>query len=406
MSRMAPVLRTVLIDSDTESLGTVRRVLASSAAAVVVGEFAGPGEALVEAPARRPDLVIVEIPERRAAEGPESASRLVEELSKALPDAAIFATGPSVSGEFVLKVMRAGAVEFLARPVERTDLVAALEKLTRFRRGSAPDRKLGRVTAVFSTKGGIGVTTLATNVAVRLAESGRSTLLLDLDSRQSDVATFLNLHSTYSVLDAFENVGRMDESYLRGLLTRHASGLWVLPGPHRMERIQFGAEPVRVGIEIMRSHFDHIVLDLRHDLDPGTAVALEAADAILLLTSLDVAAVRSTASGIAALRQLGITSQKVSVVVMRDDTGEDVTVKHVRDALDMPVFWRVPNDYPAVVAAVNAGVPVITAAPRSRVAKSLVELADWLAQARPGRRPEKRPFSLRRLVWNTKEPGV
>ena len=79
---MASVLRTILIDSDPESLATVRRVLAASSSAVVVGEFAGLGEALVEAPARRPDLVIVEIPERRAAEGPESASRLIEEVSR------------------------------------------------------------------------------------------------------------------------------------------------------------------------------------------------------------------------------------------------------------------------------------------------------------------------------------
>ena len=130
-------------------------------------------------------------------------------------------------------------------------------------KGGGSERKPGRVTAVFATKGGVGVTTVATNLAVCLAQREASTLLIDLDARQSDVATFLNLRSSYSVLDAFENVGRMDESFLRGLLVRHSSGLWVLPGPSRIERIQFGAEPVRVGIEIMRSHFDHVIVDLR-----------------------------------------------------------------------------------------------------------------------------------------------
>ena len=404
---MGAVLRTVLIDSDGESLASLRRMLATTASAVIVGEFGSVAEALVEAPVRRPDLVVVEIPARQVAEGPESASRLVSELTKALPDAAVFTTAADVSADFVLRVMRAGAVEFLTRPVERADLVSALEKLTRFRRGggAGSDRKPGRVTAVFSTKGGVGVTTLATNVAVCLAQRGTTTLLVDLDTRQSDVATFLNLRGSYSVLDAFENVGRMDESFLRGLLTRHSSGLWVLPGPSRIERIQLGADPVRVGIEIMRSHFDHVIVDLRHDLDGGTVAALEAADTILVLTSLDVPSVRSTAAGVAGLRQLGISAQRVRVVVTRDETSDEVTTKHVRDALDMPVFWKVPNDYQANVSSINAGEPVVTASPRSKLARSFAQLAEWVAQARGGgtAAPDKRSFSLRRLVWNPKQ---
>lgn len=402
---MAPVLRTVLIDSDGDSLASLRRMLATSVAAVIVGEFGSVAEALIEAPVRRPDLIVVEIPARQVAEGPESASRLVAELTKTLPDAAVFATAAGASADFVIRVMRAGAVEFLPRPVDRADLTSALEKLTRFRRGGGSERKPGRVTAVFSTKGGVGVTTLATNVAVCLAQRGSNTLLVDLDTRQSDVATFLNLRGTYSVLDAFENVGRMDESFLRGLLSRHTSGLWVLPGPSRIERLQFAAEPVRVGIEIMRSHFDHVIVDLRHDLDPGSVAALEAADAILVLTSLDVPSVRSTAAGLAAFRQLGISTQKARVVVMRDETSDAVTTKHVRDALDMPVFWKVPNDYQANVSSINAGEPVVTASPRSKLARSFAQLAEWVAQGKGGgtAAPAKRPFSLRRLVWNPKQ---
>jgi pilus assembly protein CpaE len=402
---MASVLRTVLIDGDAESLSALRRMLASSSSAVIVGEFGSVAEALVEAPVRRPDLIIVEIPARHVAEGPEAASRLVAELTKALPETAVFATGRDVSADCVIRLMRAGAVEFLTRPVERDDLVSAFEKLARFRRGGGADRKPGRVTALYSTKGGVGVTTVATNLAVCLAQRGANTLLLDLDTRQSDVATFLNLRSTYSVLDAFENVGRMDESFLRGLLTRHTSGLWVLPGPSRIERIQFGAEPVRVGVEIMRSHFDHVLLDLRHDLDAGTVAALEAADTILFLTSLDVPAVRSTAAGVAGLRGLGVSSQKIRIVVMRDETSDEVTSNHVRDALDMPVFWKVPNDYQTNVSSINAGEPVVTASPRSKLARSFMQLAEWVAQSRSGgsAAPAKRPFSLRRLVWNPKQ---
>jgi pilus assembly protein CpaE len=406
---MAAVLRTILVDSDAESLATLRRVLAASPAAVIVGEFVDAGQALLEGPARNPDLMIVEIPRHVAAQGSDAATGLIEKVSQALPNTAILATGPDVSADMVVRVIRAGAVEFLTRPVERTDVLAALDKLARFHRGSAPERRLGRMTTVFSTKGGLGVTTVATNLAIGLA-SRRSdrVLLVDLDSRQSDIATFLNLRATYSVLDAFENVGRMDESFLRGLLVKHDSGLHVLPGPQRMERIQFGAEPVRIGLEVMRSYFDHIVLDLRHDLDPGTVTALELSDTILFLTSLEVPAIRSAIAGLAAFRHLGVSQQRVKVVVMRADTAEDMTTKQVRDALGLPVFWRVPNDYQVVMSSINTGNPVVLASPRSKSAKSLRQLADWVGQHKPtGARQEKRGFSLKRLVWNPKgSPGA
>jgi len=405
---MASVLRTILVDSDPESLATLRRVFAATAAAVVVGEFSDFSQALIEGPARNPDLLIVEVPRHLAAQGPEAATALIENIAQALPSTAIFVTGPALSADFVIKLIRAGAVEFLNRPVERADVSAALDKLTRFHRGSTPTRRLGRVTSVFSTKGGLGVTTVASNLAVSLASRGgsESVLLVDLDSRQSDIATLLNLRSTYSVLDAFENVGRMDESFLRGLLTRHGSGLWVLPGPQRMERIQFGAEPVRIGLEVMRSYFDQIVLDLRHDLDPGTVAALELSDTVLFLTSLDVPAIRSSMAGLAAFRHLGIAQQRIKVVVMRDDTSEDMTTKQVREALGMPIFWRIPNDYQAVISSINTGNPVVLGAPKSKMARSVSQLSDWVSQQHKPtgtRHQPKSGFSLKRLVWNPKE---
>jgi len=402
---MSSALRTILVDSDAESLATLRRVLAASPTTVVVGEFPDVAQALVEGPARNPDLVIAEIPRNVAAEGVDSAVRVVENISRTLPKTAILLTGPMVPADTVIRLLRAGAVEFLTRPVERTDVVAALDKLGRFHRGTSAQRRHGSLTSVFSTKGGVGVTTVAANLAVALASRGSdSVLLVDLDSHHSDVATVLNLRATYSVLDAFENVARMDESFLRGLLVKHASGAWVLPGPQRMERIQFGAEPVRIGLEVMRSYFDHIVLDLRHDLDPGTATALELSDNILFLTTVDVAAVRSSIAGLAAFRQLGLPPQRVKVVVMRENTGDDMSAKHVREALGIPIFWRVPNDYPAVIASTNAGDPVVTAAPRSKVARSMRQLSDHIAQHKPegGVHRGKRGFSLKRLVWNPK----
>jgi pilus assembly protein CpaE len=254
------------------------------------------------------------------------------------------------------------------------------------------------------------VTTVATNLAVCLAERapGR-TILVDLNTRQSDIATFLNLRSTYSVLDAFENLHRLDDSFLRGLLVKHGSGLLVLPGPSRVEQSQLGGEQVQVGLDIIRSYFDHVVLDLRHDLDPGTFAALEASDTVLFLICLNVSALRSGQAGLAAFRRLGLNLQKVKVVVMREGTGKDVRLNHAREVLGLAIHWKTPSDYPAVVASINAGEPVVTASPRSKIAKNLRQLAGILPQglgiaAEPS--VEGTP-SLVRLVWTPKRlPGA
>ncbi|HXG02385.1 MAG TPA: hypothetical protein VNO23_03075 [Candidatus Binatia bacterium] len=402
---MTDVLRAVVVAPDAESIGLIRRVLSAHPLVAVVGEFTQPTEATAGASLRRPDLVVVDVGPEGEAARPGPAVRLIETLARTVPGAAIVAVGPSLSAEFVLQVMRAGALEFLRRPVQRDDLVAALDKVLRLRRSTASPREPGHVVAVFSAKGGTGATTLAVNLAVGWAERAPGqTVLVELDTRHSDTATWLNLQPSYSVLDALENLDRLDESFLRGLLCRHRSGLAVLPGPVRVERTTITGEQVEAGLTIIRSYFSRVVLDLRHDFDPGTIAALEAADTVLFLTGLAVSALRSSAAALAAFRHLGLGLDKVRLVVMREDTGGDVTLKHAREALGLPIFWRTPSDYPAVAASINRGEPIVTAFPRSKVARNFRELAAHLHD-RPlavGTEAPRPAGVLGRLIWSAR----
>jgi pilus assembly protein CpaE len=403
---MTSSLRTVIVDSDADSTAALKRILATSHSVALVGEFVNARQAAHEAPARRPDLVIAEVDETGLASNGGPPAWVVQSLTRALPGALILATGQSTSADFVIEVIRAGALEFIRRPVERDDLIPALDKVLRLSRGAPAARQPGRITSVFSTKGGLGVTTVATNLAVCLAERAPgSTILIDLDTRQSDVSTLLNLQPSYSVFDAVENLERLDESFLRGLVTKHSSGLAILPGPSRIERSHLAAEQLQGGLDVIRAHFDHVVLDLKHDMDPACIAALEVSDTILFLTALNVSALRSGAAALAAFRHLGLGLQKLKVVLMREGTGEDVTVKHAREALALPIYWRTPSEYHTVVASINRGIPVVTASPRSKVARNLRDLAEQLARGpRPAREPATRRVAslARRLVWTTK----
>jgi pilus assembly protein CpaE len=396
---MNALLRTIIIDSDEDSRVSLQQILAG-APSVIVGEFRNIPEALHTAPAYRPDVVIVEIPLGQGRNG-DGASSAIEHLTRILPDAAILVTGPTQSAHLVIQVMRAGAVDFVARPVKQDDLKAALEKVARSRPSVAAQQRIGRVISVYSAKGGAGVTTVATNLAVCWAKrsSGR-TVLVDLDTRQSDIATFLNLRSQYSVLDAFENIGRMDESFLKRLLTEQSSGLLVLPGPAPMNRIKLRQEQVQAGLEVLRSYFDQVILDLPHDIDAATVGALEASDAILFLVSQNVSALRLGTAGIGALRHLGVDLKKVRLVVMRERTGEDVTFKQIREMFGIPIHWQIPSDYSTVISAINKGEPLVTALPRSKIAKNLRQLSNTLADQERARSSEKRPALLTRAFWN------
>src|SRR5262245_34858612 len=229
------VLRAVVVDSDPDTRATVRRMLSGMSAVAVVGEYTDASEAALQAPAGRPDVIIVEV-SGDSDTGYAESTASVARLARRLPDTALLATAANGSPEFVLQILRAGALELVRRPIESRELLAALDKVARLR-GRPVQRQSGRVTAVFSTKGGLGATTLAVNLAVCLTEHSavKSALLVELDTGPSDVVTLLDLQPRYSIVDALENVDRMDDSLLQGFMTKHGSGLCILPAPSRID---------------------------------------------------------------------------------------------------------------------------------------------------------------------------
>jgi pilus assembly protein CpaE len=391
-------LHVFVIDSEASSRRQLRQHLESMEQVVIVGEARDPAEA-IPAAKKGIDVVIIEVPEGgREAQAIESIAQVL----RAMPGVSVMASGPDGSADLVIRAIRAGAVEFLRRPFSRDDVAAAIEKVRRLRRvPSATDGQVGRITSVYAIKGGLGVTTLATNLAVCLAEQAQNgTVLVDLDLCQGGVTTLLNLQPTYSILDAFGQTHRLDEAFLRGLLVRHPSGLSVLPAPSRIERSRFSPQQVQDGLEVIRSHFGHVVLDLPHDVDPGTVAALEESDQILYLVGLNVSALRVAAAGLAAFRHLGIDQRKVKVVVARANAREEVSLKQAREALGVPIFWRTPNDYPTAISASNEGTPLVLSSPRTEIARNLRQLGENLGRG-PGGKGEdaERSPSLLRRVW-------
>ena len=394
-------LRIVVMDTDVASRNQLLQHLKSLSQVVVTGEARDPAEA-IEWVKKGADIAIVEVPR---GPGDTQALDCIGHILRLMPDISVIASGPDGSADLVIRAIRAGAVEFLRRPISKEEVTAAIETVLRLRKGSpGKEARVGRIVSVYATKGGLGVTTLATNLAVCLAQKAPDTVIaVDLDLHQGGVSTLLNLQPSYSVLEAFGRPDRLDEEFLRGLLVRHASGLNVLAAPTTIERSHFTPEQIREGLDVIRSHFAYVVLGLPHDLDPGTIVCLEESDEILYLLGLNVPAVRAAAAGLLALRHLGIDHHKLKVVVSRADAQEEVSLRQAREALGVPVFWRIPNDYPTVLTSINEGKPFVLASPRTDIARSVRQLSDKMNHGPDVRGKAKTEATslFRRVIPNT-----
>ena len=394
------MLKVVVIDSDSGSRAALRRAL-TQAHATVVAEYETVTEAFLSVGSHRPDVAIVEVTEDGSS-GEVATVRGIERLMRSSPDTAIVATGPINSAEFVIQVMRAGALEYLRRPIDGADLTAALAKVGRTRRSVAPQTRTCQVTTVFSPTGGVGVTTLSISLAMVLAEnSSKRVLLIELDTRPSDIMTFLDIRPPYSVADALHNIDRMDESFIQGVVVKFDNGLFVLTGPHGVEPGPFDSERVQMMLEILRSHFDYIVIDCRHDYDTGTLAALDACDTVLLVAAPNVGSIRSAAAALAAFRQTGIEVSKIRAVISRERTGVDVDAKHVKETLGLPLFWATPNDYASTVSAINHGQPLMSGAPRSKLVASVRGLAEKISTIDKASKTPSKPSLLSRFSWKS-----
>lgn len=270
-------------------------------------------------------------------------------------------------------------------------VVAADEAVARRRATSpvagaaAPAPKLGTVVTVFSTKGGVGKSVLATNIAVALAsEFGKRTILLDLDLESGDVSVMLQLPPERTIYDAAQVFDRLDPEMLSGFLIQHGSGLSVLLAPVRPEDAET-VTTVRVAriITMLKTLADFVVIDTPASLSEVVLTALEQSDLVLAVATLDVPSVKNTKVSLQKLHQLGLDGSSVRLVLNRADSKVWLEPHEIEKTLADRIVARIPSDR-VVPRSVNKGVPVVVDAPRSAVARSILALAREVATSPDG----------------------
>lgn len=315
---------------------------------------------------------------------PQKALDLVERLSKDSPDCAILVVSSSNDGNLILRALRAGAKEFLTHPLRIEDLLAALGRIGERRFGRTGESKLrgSQVIAVAGAIGGVGTTSLATNLGCILAQDPQNSVaLVDLDLCLGDADVFLDTIPDYTLVDVAQNVTRLDFTLLKRSLTKHSSGLYLLPRPVQLEDVGLiTVDDLQRVIGLMKATFTHLVLDLSKAYTPIDLVALEMANHILLVTQLDLPCLRNVVRLMTSFGNMNDLADKVKIVVNRIglDSGQ-ITLKKAEETIGKEIYWQLPNDYRTMIEARNNGVPLIEHAPKAAITQSINALVRVLS---------------------------
>lgn len=364
-----------IMGSNPQATKEIRDALLGSTHTRVLTECAEPDKLIADVLRARPTAAIIVLD----AINPEQQFELIAQLAAASPETGIITASRDTSPAMILGGMRAGAHEFLQLPVIAGELQTVLERVSRLSDlgGTSGDRKNRRMIAVFSGKGGAGVSFLATNLA---AAMNVPTLLADLDLQAGDAASFLGIEPRYSIADCVSNRARLDDSLITSLITTHSANLSLLAAPletHEAEEIE--AENVTEVLHLLGRKYDRIVLDLPHTFDPITVAALDLADDILLVMTLDIPGIRSTKRALKVFERLGYPRAKIHVVVNRWSKNIDVELQKVQAHLGEQFIGFVPNDYVKVMESINLGRPHVHSDPASKITAEIKRIASVLA---------------------------
>ena len=312
----------------------------------------------------------------------EKAIRLVERLASESSETVILAASESTDGHLILQTIRAGAREFLTLPMSHEDLGAALGRVSQQKFGTADGGTRGcEVIAIAGATGGVGTTSTAVNLGCIFASNNRNSVaLLDLDLALGDADVFLDAIPDYTLADVVQNVSRLDIQLLKQSLTKHSSGLYLLPRPVELHDTNAITEDsLRKVIGLLKASFTHLVIDLSKSYGLVDMAAIEAASQVLLVTQLDLPCLRNVVRLMMSFEEIDGLQNKVEIVVNRAglESGQ-ISLKKAKETLGRDIYALLPNDYRTMVEVRNNGVPLVTQAPKAAITQAMRELASKL----------------------------
>ncbi|MBI5929157.1 MAG: response regulator [Chloroflexi bacterium] len=402
------VIRVILVDDIPEAREGLRKLLAFEPDIEVVGSGSTGREGLDLAIRTQPDIILMDInmPDM-------DGINATEQISKAVPTAAVVMMSVHKDSAYLRRAMLAGARDFLEKPISGEELYSTIRKVyqlnanvrEQYRQGAtsaSPERtkattsgalgskRAGHIIAVYSPQGGVGKTTLATNVAAGLMREDTRVLLIDCDLEFGDLAVFLYLQSNLSVVDLGKAVEELDPDLIENVLMTHASGLRVLLGPARLDDVDetnlLTPEVFEQIVQHLAANFDFTILDMRVRLDRLAARLFNLADRILLVGTPTLPTVKSCRQVLEVLDGEFGPEKTIFVMNRVTDPREKIglPLEDIERSLKRQIEARIPLDEKTMTSAVNQGVPVVAKGRGKSPAKEIIDLAELVRRSVQG----------------------
>ncbi|MBN2373059.1 AAA family ATPase [bacterium] len=332
----------------------------------------------------------------------EKEFRHIEEIQSSGKVAEIFLTSKSLKPEILLKALRSGVKEFLPQPVNKKE---AMDAFLRFRQRKGHEDairhvvKRGKIIYLLGSKGGVGTTTIAVNLATNLInlEDVQSVALIDMNLIFGEVPVFLGLKPSFDWIEIIKNFSRLDATYLMSTLSKHSSGIHVLPSPSKLAEEYANAPHIIESLmELMRSSFDFIVIDGGQALDEVAKGLLKISDTVLIVAVSSLPCLINVTKVISTFNILGYPAKKdTRIILNRYQKNSFISLKEAEESISAKFLLNIPNDYQTAMSAINQGKPLADIDNKTKISKSMKELSFIVSGKGP--KKKKRTFGFKLL---------
>ena len=328
----------------------------------------------------KPDLQIFEI------NGNPEELNLIQSLLNTGKFDEIFLTSELTDPQMLMQAIRIGVKEFFPQPIKRSDVEHALKRFKERRAHAAPvmHQKSGTLISVLGSKGGVGTTTIAVNLAVTLIEQEKdcSVAILDMNTLFGEIPLFLEISPKYHWGEITKNIERLDDTFLMNVLSKHSSGVHVLPSPGYLNGHQKPTPEIMERLlGVMKHMFDYVVIDCGQSTDETALKTLQMSDEVLLISVLSLPCLANTNKLLRSFVDFGYVHKKrIKIVLNRYMKKSEITLKDAKKGIGHDLFWLIPNDYGTTMSAINNGKPLSKIAPKSKIVKSFKEMTKSLKE--------------------------
>ena len=288
----------------------------------------------------------------------------------------IIITSTNYSADTIVKAMRYGAKEFLPKPIIKEDLRRIITMLCH--NDEKKEDSISKIITVYSNKGGIGKTTIATNLALELSKVVRDKVaLIDLNLQLGDISTFLNLNPTFDVGYVIKNLVSKDENIMLKAFERYKdSNLYILSDPNYIEQSE-SITPQQIDglFKSLKRIFPYIIVDMSSNIDPNSLKILDDSDWVLFTTIVNIPAIRNAQRCLNLFRSRRYPNDKVRVIINRYMENDEISIEDIETTLGEKIYWKVPNNYFSIMESINKGIPVNEINSNSNVANNFKDFA-------------------------------